>query len=253
MKKNNKKVKNKGRDNVKNKNKKNTVKNKNNSKNKKKKGLEAKSKKSTTVKKKKVAKKVSVKKKKITKNKVIAKKKKPSSKKSSAIKQKKKVTTGKHKKSIIKKSMVNLIQNTETIISGPMGIKPYVLSKNEFYMNDKQVEHFKVILTMWKEQLIGEMNRTMQHIKNDAANFPDPIDRASQEEEFNLELKTRERERKLIKKIDEALEKIQGGDYGFCVDCGAEIGIKRLEARPTASQCIECKTIAEIREKQIGG
>lgn len=152
---------------------------------------------------------------------------------------------------------INLLPNSglksENFISGPIGIKPYKPVKDEEYMNSKQLEHFKNILNIWKEQLMSEMNRTVQHLKSDAANFPDPVDRASQEEEFNLELKTRERERKLIKKIDEALEKIQGGDYGFCLDCGAEIGIKRLEARPTATQCIECKTIAEIREKQIGG
>jgi DnaK suppressor protein len=155
------------------------------------------------------------------------------------------------KKPIIIKS--GSITKSTAAISGPMGIKPYAPTKNEAYMCLRQIEHFKTILNIWKEQLMAEMNRTVQHMKNDAANFPDPVDRASQEEEFNLELKTRERERKLIKKIDEALEKIQGGDYGFCVDCGADIGIKRLEARPTASQCIECKTIAEIREKQTGG
>lgn len=143
--------------------------------------------------------------------------------------------------------------SNEKHFSGPTGIKPYKPAKDELYMNPKQLEHFKNILNIWKEQLMSEMNRTVQHMKTNAANFPDPVDRASQEEEFNLELKTRERERRLIKKIDESLEKIQGGDYGFCFDCGAEIGIKRLEARPTATQCIECKTIAEIREKQTGG
>jgi DnaK suppressor protein len=151
------------------------------------------------------------------------------------------------------KPKIKPIKNV-TAISGPMGVEPYKsATKNEVYMCPRQIEYFKIILNTWKEQLMDEMSRTVQHMKNDAANFPDPVDRASQEEEFNLELKTRERERKLIKKIDEALEKIQGGDYGFCAECGAEIGIKRLEARPTAFQCIECKTIAEIREKQTGG
>ena len=96
------------------------------------------------------------------------------------------------------------------------------------------------------------MKRTVHHMQEDAANYPDPIDRASQEEEFGIELRTRNREHKLVKKIDEALERIVADDYGFCCDCGAEIGIRRLEARPTATQCIECKTIAEIKEKQTG-
>jgi DnaK suppressor protein len=135
---------------------------------------------------------------------------------------------------------------------GPTGVQPYQPKKNEEYMNAKQLEHFRKILLNWKEQLMEEVDRTMHHMQDEAANYPDPVDRASQEEEFSLELRARDRERKLLKKIDEALGRIKDNDYGFCDDCGAEIGIRRLEARPTANQCIECKTIAEIREKQIG-
>jgi DnaK suppressor protein len=144
---------------------------------------------------------------------------------------------------MIKKSKVAL---------GPEGIKPYPLKKGEAYMNEAQLTHFKNILETWKEQLLADMDKTVNHMQNDAANFPDPIDRASQEEGFALELRTRDRELKLIKKIDETLENIKSGDYGYCLDCGAEIGIRRLEARPIAIQCIECKTVAEIREQQTG-
>lgn len=137
-------------------------------------------------------------------------------------------------------------------VSGPMGVKPYQLSAKEEYMNPKQLEHFKQILLNWKEQLMEEVDRTVHHMQDDAMNFPDPIDRAIQEEGFSLELRTRDRERKLLKKIEDTITRIEENDYGYCDDCGAEIGIRRLEARPTATQCIECKTIAEIREKQIG-
>ncbi|MCL5260959.1 MAG: RNA polymerase-binding protein DksA [Gammaproteobacteria bacterium] len=135
---------------------------------------------------------------------------------------------------------------------GPVGVKPYQLKTSEEYMNEKQLKHFQNILLEWREQLMSEVDRTMHHMQDEAANYPDPVDRASQEEEFSLELRTRDRERKLLKKIDEALNRIKDHDYGFCDDCGAEIGVRRLEARPTATQCIECKTIAEIREKQTG-
>ena len=143
-------------------------------------------------------------------------------------------------------------QKTE-ILAGPLGIKPYQVKKDEEHMNENQIEHFKHILKSWKEQLLAEMNQTVQNMQTEANNFPDPTDRASQEETFSLELRTRDRELKLTRKIDEAMERIQAGDYGYCNDCGAEIGLKRLEARPTATQCTECKTIAEIREKQIKG
>ena len=133
------------------------------------------------------------------------------------------------------------------------GVAPYVISKGEEYMNEKQQEHFKLILKAWRTELMEEVDRTVSHMKDEAANFPDPSDRATQEEEFSLELRTRDRERKLIKKIDKTLVRIEEDDYGFCDQCGIDIGIRRLEARPTAELCVDCKTLDEIREKQITG
>ena len=133
------------------------------------------------------------------------------------------------------------------------GVSPYVISKGEEYMNEKQQEHFKLILKAWRLELMEEVDRTVSHMKDEAANFPDPSDRATQEEEFNLELRTRDRERKLIKKIDKTLIRIEEDDYGFCDQCGIDIGVRRLEARPTAELCVDCKTLDEIREKQING
>ena len=126
---------------------------------------------------------------------------------------------------------------------------PYKAKKSEAYMSEGQQEHFRSILLDWKSQLMEEVDRTVSHMKDEAANFPDPADRATQEEEFSLELRTRDRERKLIKKIESTLELIDDEDYGFCESCGIEIGIKRLEARPTATLCIDCKTLDEIKEK----
>ncbi|MBT5331381.1 MAG: RNA polymerase-binding protein DksA [Porticoccaceae bacterium] len=117
-------------------------------------------------------------------------------------------------------------------------------------MNTDQRAHFTEILNAWKAELMEEVDRTMSHMKDEAANFPDPADRATQEEEFSLELRTRDRERKLIKKIDQTLELIKNDEYGWCDQCGVEIGVRRLEARPTATLCIDCKTLDEIREKQ---
>ncbi len=134
----------------------------------------------------------------------------------------------------------------------PFVFTPYEPKEGEEYMNEKQLEHFKKILQGWKAQLMEEVDRTLDHMQHDAANFPDPTDRATQESEFSLELRTRDRERKLIKKIDEALANIESGDYGYCETCGVEIGLRRLEARPTATQCIDCKTLDELREKQMG-
>ena len=138
---------------------------------------------------------------------------------------------------------------------GPLaiaGVEPYQVKAGEEYMNDQQKVHFRKILGAWRNQLMQEVDRTVDHMKDEAANFPDPSDRASQEEEFSLELRARDRERKLIKKIDETLQLIEDNDYGWCDSCGVEIGIRRLEARPTATLCIDCKTLAEIKEKQIG-
>ncbi|GMG86431.1 RNA polymerase-binding protein DksA [Biformimicrobium ophioploci] len=133
------------------------------------------------------------------------------------------------------------------------GFEPYKEKKGEEYMNEEQQQHFRNLLLAWKAELMEEVDRTVTHLKDEAANFPDPADRASQEEEFSLELRTRDRERKLIKKIDATLELIEQDDYGFCEACGVEIGIRRLEARPTATLCVDCKTLAEIKEKQISG
>ena len=133
------------------------------------------------------------------------------------------------------------------------GVEAYQEKPGEEYMNADQLEHFKVILEAWRNQLREEVDRTLNHMQDEAANFPDPVDRAAQEEEFSLELRARDRERKLIKKIEKTLQKIEEDDFGFCDSCGIEIGIRRLEARPTADQCIDCKTLAEIKEKQMAG
>jgi DnaK suppressor protein len=133
------------------------------------------------------------------------------------------------------------------------GIEAYQEGKDEEYMNDAQMTHFRTILTAWRDQLRQEVDRTVHHMQDEAANFPDPVDRASQEEEFALELRTRDRERKLIKKIEKTIKRIDDDDFGFCDSCGIEIGIRRLEARPTADLCVDCKTMAEIKEKQLLG
>lgn len=130
---------------------------------------------------------------------------------------------------------------------------PYKEQRGEQYMNERQRAHFKQILLGWKAELMQKVDLTVTHMQDEAASFPDPADRATQEEEFNLELRTRDRERKLIKKIDSTIDRIDADDYGFCDSCGVEIGIRRLEARPTASLCIDCKTLDEIKERQVHG
>ncbi|ACQ68232.1 RNA polymerase-binding protein DksA [Candidatus Williamhamiltonella defendens] len=130
------------------------------------------------------------------------------------------------------------------------GVKPYKEKPGEEYMNKIQLQHFKTILNAWYHQLKDEVGRTVSHMQDEAANFPDLVDRAAQEEGFSLELRNRDRERKLLKKIEKVLRKVEKNDFGFCDLCGVEIGIRRLEARPTADMCIDCKTLAEIREKQ---
>ncbi|MGF1696683.1 RNA polymerase-binding protein DksA [Vibrio kyushuensis] len=133
------------------------------------------------------------------------------------------------------------------------GVEPYQAKTGEEYMSPEQVAHFTKILDAWRNQLRVEVDRTVHHMQDEAANFPDPVDRASQEEEFSLELRNRDRERRLIKKIEKTLNKIEEDEYGFCESCGIEIGIRRLEARPTADLCIDCKTLSEIKEKQMQG
>ncbi len=142
-------------------------------------------------------------------------------------------------------------QDKEKDIS-PYSFTPYQSAAGEEYMSPRQEEHFVAILKAWKRELMEEVDRTVHHMQDEAANFPDPNDRASQESEFSLELRARDRERKLIKKINETLKKIESHEYGYCEVCGEEIGVRRLEARPTATMCIDCKTIDELREKQQG-
>ncbi len=160
------------------------------------------------------------------------------------------------KKTIVKKTIrsaktkkKNLIPNTHIEIRE---FTPYKIKRGEEYMNETQRNHFKNILLNWRNGLMEEVDRTVHHMQDEAANPPDPADRATLEEEFNIELRTRDRERRLIKKIDFTNELIAKDDYGFCNSCGVEIGIRRLEARPTANKCIDCKTLDEIKEKQLG-
>lgn len=164
-----------------------------------------------------------------------------------------------NKKNVKTKSLVetfpmdtgnSAIQPSIASTIGIMGIEPYRATSNEEYMNTPQKEHFRKILMLWKQSLMEEVDRIVDHMQDEAANFPDPNDRATQEEEFGLALRARDRERKLIKKIDEALASLQDDEYGYCETCGIEIGIRRLEARPTATLCIDCKTLEEIRERQ---
>ena len=189
--------------------------------------------------------------KKTTTKKTITKKvasKKPAAKKVTA----KKVTAKKvtAKKAAPKKAKkIEKYEEAQFLAS----IKPYALKKNEKYMNAKQKQHFQEILVSWKEQLQIEQDRTADKIQKNVSHFPDESDRATHEEEFTLELRTRERERKLLSKISESIEDLKSDDYGYCASCGIEIGIRRLEARPTATRCIDCKTIEEIHERQQYG
>jgi len=138
------------------------------------------------------------------------------------------------------------------LLAGPRNVTPYQVKRGEQYMNKEQLDHFRQILSTWKRDLMEEVDRTVLHMKDEAANFPDPNDRATQESEFSLELRTRDRERKLIRKIDEAIARIDDGSYGYCIETGEEIGIKRLEARPVATLSVEAQERRERREKQYG-
>ena len=171
------------------------------------------------------------------KKKVVIKKKAPS---------KKNVAK---RKSATKKTIIN----PSDYDSFAKSFVPYKISKTEKYMNKSQQKHFINILNSWKNALDNEQEKTEKLIQQDQSNFPDSLDRASKEEEFMLELRKRERERKLISKIELSLKDIEDDLYGYCETCGVEIGIKRLEARPTATQCIDCKTVDEIKEKQQYG
>ena len=173
--------------------------------------------------------------------------KKTSAKKTPAKKAQTKKTPVKRvaaKKATIKKAAVK--KRTSPISS-------YKGRKGEKYMSAAMKKHFNAVLIDWREHLKEEMQKTFDHLKNKGESYADPIDRASQEEEFAFELRTRDRERKLINKIAASIEQIKQDDYGYCYACGIEIGVKRLEARPTATHCIDCKTLDEIKEKQLGG
>jgi DnaK suppressor protein len=143
-------------------------------------------------------------------------------------------------------------RSSSSVLSGPVkGFTPYQPKRGEEYMNKDQLEHFRQLLLAWKRELMEEVDRTMLHMKDDAANFPDPNDRATQESEFGLELRTRDRERKLLKKIDSALARIDDGTYGYCEETGDEIGLRRLEARPVATLCVEAQERRELAERQF--
>ena len=181
----------------------------------------------------------------------VAKAVKKSVKKTTARKTPAKKTSAKKvaKKTAPKKSTIDISDFSNFSST----FQPYKSKKNEKYMNANQKKHFENILQAWKNALHEEQQRTEDLIQNDQGNFPDSVDRASKEEEFMLELRKRDRERKLISKIEQSMKDLSDNFYGFCETCGIEIGIKRLEARPTATQCIDCKTIEEIKEKQQYG
>ena len=190
----------------------------------------------------------------VTKKKVVVKKsaaKKAAPKKAVAKKAAPKKATA--KKAAVKKASAKKKQVSKAAAAeGLSSFTPYKQKRGEEYMGDQMKGHFKALLISWKKELMEEVDRTVHHMQDDAANFPDPNDRASQESEFTLELRTRDRERKLIKKIDESITLLDEDEYGYCESCGVEIGVRRLEARPTATLCIDCKTLDEIREKQKG-
>ncbi|MGD8560274.1 MAG: RNA polymerase-binding protein DksA [Gammaproteobacteria bacterium] len=151
-----------------------------------------------------------------------------------------------------KKKPANRPKSTLGEDLGYTDFAPYEITKGEEYMNDEQKQHFRDLLNSWKSELMAKVDETVHHMQDEAANFPDPNDRATQESDFTMELRTRDRERKLIKKIDESLALLDNDEYGYCESCGVEIGVRRLEARPTATECIDCKSLNEIKEKQYG-
>ncbi len=204
---------------------------------------------------KKASEKAAAPKKKAAVKKKAAPKKTAAVKKKAAPKKKAAAASGSVAKKAPKKktSAAEAKARADQLLQGFGNFEPYKEKRGEEYMNEPQVAHFRQILLAWKHALMAEVDRTVQHMQDEAANFPDPNDRASQESDFTMELRTRDRERKLIKKIEESIKNLDSEDYGFCESCGVEIGIRRLEARPTATLCIDCKTIDEIREKQKGG
>ena len=204
--------------------------------------------KKVVAKKKPVAKKVAVKKaapKKVAAKKVVAKKKAPVKK----VVAKKVIT----KKPIPTKIVPLKSKITSSSQKGLKQFRAYEAKKGESYMSKSQLNHFRSILNEWKTELSQDIDRTVHTMQDELTSYADPNDRASQESDMALELRNRDRERKLIKKIEETLRNIESQDYGYCTGCGEEIGLKRLEARPTATLCIDCKTLDEIREKQMAG
>ena len=142
------------------------------------------------------------------------------------------------------------INNVQNDLLSSFGIKTYKAKVREKYMSSKQLDHFRKILLAWKSQLENEAGKTVNHMKNESVSYADPNDRASQESDFGLELRTRDRERKLLKKIQFSLKKIENGSYGYCEETGEEIGLERLEARPVATLCLEAQERREIKDKQ---
>ena len=221
----------------------------------KKKPAKKKTAKKKAVKKKTAGKKAVKKKKTKTATRKKAAKKTAGKKKSRKVAKKSSPTRGKTAKKTKMKKVTSIKKKTASTTKKPgkrENIKPYRFKSGEDYMGPEQTEHFRQILLGWKRDLLDEVDRTVHYMRDEASNFPDPNDRATQEEEFALELRTRDRERKLIKKIDESLSDLENGDYGFCEICGVEIGVRRLEARPTATLCIDCKTLDEIKERHLG-
>lgn len=223
--------------------------------------------------KKKVASKKATTKKKTSRKKPAAKKKSPSKKKVAKKAPSRKMAAGKSKASSKKPASVRKTVSKKKasvpkskgrvatasksrargdVLSGPIhGIEPYVAQRGENYMSKEQLEHFAAILNAWKRELMDEVDRTVHHMQDEAANFPDPNDRATQESEFGLELRTRDRERKLLRKINAAIARIEDGTYGYCEETGEEIGLKRLEARPVATLCLEAQERREMSERQF--
>ena len=184
-----------------------------------------------------------------TKKKVAKKKPSAARKTAKVAKKTKKKTTA--KKAATKKTKSAGSKKRSNGKEMIFGIAPYKVRRGEGYMNPDQLDHFRNILSAWRRELVDEVNRTIHVMQDETVNHPDPNDRATQESDMSLELRSRDRERKLIKKIDGTVALIDSGDYGYCEKCGVEVGIARLEARPTASLCIDCKTLDEIREKQM--
>lgn len=144
-----------------------------------------------------------------------------------------------------------MLSKRKVIPKSYLDFKPYKSVKGEQYMNPKQRNHFRKVLENWKVQLLSEADRTMHNIQNETKSYPDDVDRASQEEGFSIALRARDRERKLIRKIDHTLSLINSDEYGYCDICDLKIGVRRLEARPTATLCIDCKTVEESKEKHL--